>query len=121
MKPHVGVDSRSRPIHPVEVTAANVADCRVLLDLLHGNETQVWGDPAYRGQGAVIREKAPQALDFINQRYRFKGMDDEGERATNLTQSKVRARVEHVSAVIKLRFGFIKVRATAAWRRTCTR
>lgn len=110
MKAHVGVDSRTRLIHSVEATAANVADCRVLPDLLHGNETRVWGDQAYRGQRAVIREKAPQALDFTNQRYRFKGVVDEVERAKNRTKSKVRARVEHVFAVIKLRFGFTKVR-----------
>jgi IS5 family transposase len=110
MKAHVGVDSRTKLIHSVEATAANVADCRVLPDLLHGNETRVWGDQAYRGQGAVIREKAPQALDFTNHRYRFKGIVDEAERAKNRTQSKVRSKVEHVFAVIKLRFGFTKVR-----------
>jgi len=30
----------------------------VLPDLLHANETQEWGDQAYRGQRAVIRESA---------------------------------------------------------------
>lgn len=110
MKAHVGVDSRTRLIHSVEATAANVADCRVLPELLHGSETRVWGDQAYRGQGALIRERAPQALDFTNRRYRFKGVIDESERAKNRTKSKVRAKVEHVFAVIKLRFGFTKVR-----------
>lgn len=110
MKAHVGVDSRTRLIHSVQATAANVADCRVLPELLHGQETRVWGDQAYRGQGSVIREKAPQALDFTNRRYRLKGVIDESERAKNRTKSKVRAKVEHVFAVIKLRFGFTKVR-----------
>lgn len=110
MKAHIGVDSRTKLIHSVEATAANVADCRVLPQLLHGSETRVWGDQAYRGQGRAIREKAPQALDFTNRRYRFRGVVDESERAKNRTKSKVRAKVEHVFAVIKLRFGFTKVR-----------
>ena len=35
-------------------TPANVADSTVLPDLLHGRETRVWGDQAYRGQRMVI-------------------------------------------------------------------
>ena len=61
MKAHIGVDSRSKLIHAVAATPANVADSTVLPDLLHGNETRVWGDQAYRGQRAVIRESAPKA------------------------------------------------------------
>jgi IS5 family transposase len=36
-------------------TPANVADSTVLSDLLHGRETRVWGDQAYRGQQAIIK------------------------------------------------------------------
>jgi transposase, IS5 family len=78
------------------VTPANVADSTVLPDLLHGNETRVWGDQAYRGQRAVIRRHAPRAQDFVNRRYRHRGVVDEVERAKNRTKSKVRARVEHL-------------------------
>jgi transposase, IS5 family len=49
MKGHFGVDSRSKLIHAAVATPANVADSTVLPDLLHGNETRVWGDQAYRG------------------------------------------------------------------------
>jgi hypothetical protein len=41
----------------------------VLPELLHGQETRVWGDQAYRGQRAVIRDHAPKARDFTNRRY----------------------------------------------------
>jgi hypothetical protein len=34
---------------------ANVADSAVSPDLLHGDETRVWGDHAYRGRRADIR------------------------------------------------------------------
>src|SRR5438132_307725 len=44
MKAHVGVDSKTKIIHTAVATAANVADSAVLPDLLHGEETRVWGD-----------------------------------------------------------------------------
>jgi transposase, IS5 family len=110
MKAHVGVDSKTKVIHSVVATSANVADSNVLPDLLHGEETRVWGDQSYRGQRDVIREHAPKARDFTNRRYRFKGVVDSIERGKNRTKSKVRARVEHVFGVIKRVFGFQKVR-----------
>ncbi len=110
MKAHIGVDSRSKIIHAVVATAANVADSAVLADLLHGRETRVWGDQAYRGQAEVIRRGAPQAKDFTNRRYRHRGVVDEVERARNRTKSSVRAKVEHPFGVIKRVFGFVKVR-----------
>ncbi|MGH6823962.1 MAG: IS5 family transposase [Methylocella sp.] len=110
MKAHVGIDSRTKLIHAVVATAANVADSAVLPDLLHGDETRVWGDQAYRGQTDMIKQHAPKALDFINRRYRHRGVVDETERAKNRTKSKVRAKVEHAIGVIKRVFGFVKVR-----------
>jgi len=110
MKAHFGVDSRTKLIHAAVATPANVADSTVLPDLLHGKETRVWGDQAYRGQRAVIRQHAPKAQDFVNRRYRHRGVVDEVERAKNRTKSKVRARVEHSIGVIKRVFGFAKVR-----------
>ena len=110
MKAHFGIDSRTKLIHAVVATPANVADSTVLPELLHGRETRVWGDQAYRGQRAVIREHAPKARDFTNRRYRHRGVVDEVERAKNRTKSKVRARVEHAIGVIKRVFGFAKVR-----------
>ena len=110
MKAHIGVDSRTKIIHAVVATAANVADSAVLADLLHGRETRVWGDQAYRGQSEVIRQCAPQAKDFTNRRYRHRGVVDEVERARNRTKSSVRAKVEHPFGVIKRVFGFVKAR-----------
>ena len=110
MKAHVGVDSKTKVIHSVVATAANVADSAVLPDLLHGEETKVWGDQAYRGQREAIREAAPRAQDCTQRRYRYKDCVDEGERARNRTKSRVRSRVEHVFQIMKLKFGFVKVR-----------
>src|SRR5256885_5858458 len=74
MKAHFGVDSRTKLIRAVVATPANVADSTVLPELLHGQETRVWGDQAYRGQRAVIRQHAPKARDFVNRRYRHRGV-----------------------------------------------
>ncbi len=100
----------SKLIHAVVATPAHVADSTVLPDLLHGKETKVWGDQAYRGQRAVIRRRAPRAKDFVNRRYRHRGVVDETEPAKNRTKSMVRAKVEHTIGVIKRVFGFAKVR-----------
>jgi IS5 family transposase len=110
MKAHVGVDSKTKLIHTALVTPANVADATVLPELLHGEETRVWGDQAYRGQTEVIHEYAPQAKDCTHRRYRYKDCVDEAERARNRTKSSVRSKVEHVFGVMKLKFGFVKVR-----------
>jgi len=110
MKAHVGVDSKTKLIHSVVATAANVADAVVLPELLHGEETKVWGDQAYRGQTEAIREVAPEAQDMTHKQYRYKDRIDEIERAKNRTKSRVRSKVEHVFGVMKLKFGFVKVR-----------
>lgn len=110
MKLHTGVDSKLPLIHSIATTAANAADGTVLGELLHGKETRVYGDQAYRGRKAVIHARAPRARDFTNRRYRHRGVIDEVERARNRTKSKVRAKVEHPFRVIKRVFGFVKVR-----------
>src|SRR5258708_30040141 len=93
MKAHVGVDSQTKLIHSVVATAANAADSTMLLHLLHGEETRVWGDHAYRGQGEVLREHAPNAQDFTHQRYRYKDRIDDVERVKNRTKYKVTSKV----------------------------
>jgi len=110
MKAHVGVDSKTKLVHSAVVTAANVADATVLPELLHGEETRVWGDQAYRGQREVIHESAPRARDCTQRRYRYKDRIDEVERAKNRNKSRVRSKVEHVFQILKLKFGFVKVR-----------
>jgi len=110
MKGHVGVDSKTKLIHSVVATPANVADSAVLPELLHGEETRVWGDGAYQGQTEVIHQCAPRAHDCTQRRCRYKDRVDEVERARNRNKSRVRSKVEHVFAVMKLKFGFVKVR-----------
>lgn len=110
MKMHIGVDSRTGLAHSAVVTAANVHDKHPLPDLLHGQERRVYGDSAYASQQELMASKSPQAKDFTNQRIRKAGLVDEVTRAKNRNKSKIRARVEHVFAVVKKLWGFTKVR-----------
>lgn len=110
MKAHIGVDRRTKVIHAVVASAANVHDATCLGQLLHGEETEVWGDSAYQGQGALIARHAPNARDMTQRRCRRRGVLDERERARNREKSRVRARVEHLFLVIKRLFGFAKTR-----------
>jgi IS5 family transposase len=110
MKGHIGVDSQSKLIHSVAATPANVHDSRMLPELLHGNETRVWGDAAYAGQTEVIRKAAPYAQDFTHHKGHRHQPLSAAERARNRTKSKVRAKVEHPFLILKRLFGFTRVR-----------
>ncbi|WP_029001016.1 IS5 family transposase [Azohydromonas australica] len=110
MKLHIGVDSRTGLAHRAVVTAANAHDKHPLPQLLHGNERRVYGDSAYASQKALIQARAPRAKDFTNQRVRKGVENNEVQRSKNRNKSKVRARIEHVFAVVKRLWGFTKVR-----------
>ncbi len=110
MKAHIGVDSKIGLVHSMVATAANVHDSQPLAELLHGNETRVWGDSAYTGQGHVINERAPRAKDFTNKRARRNNPLTDADKAVNRTKSSVRAKVEHPFCVVKRLWGFTKVR-----------
>jgi len=110
MKAHVGVDSQTKMIHSAVVTGANQADAKVLPHLLHGEETEVWGDQGYVGQTKVIAEVAPGARDCINRRCLYHGQLNVEEFLRNREKSKIRSKVEHVFQVLKVKFGFVKVR-----------
>jgi len=110
MKAHIGVDSKTTLIHSVAATAANVHDSQMLPDLLHGEETRVWGDSAYSGQTETLRRCAPRASDFTNRKGARNRPLSDAEKQKNRTKSKVRAKVEHPFLIIKRIFGFRKVR-----------
>lgn len=77
MMSSVALDRRSKPVHSVLVSAANVADRDALPYLLRGRETRVWGDQGHHGRREVIRRCAPGARDCTNRRYRHGGWVDE--------------------------------------------
>ena len=109
MKAHIGVDSKTKLIHSVVATSANVHDKHPIPQLLHGRERRVYGDSAYASQKALIRQAAPRAKDFTNRKASRHKPLTKREREKNRSKSQVRAKVEHAFLVIKRVFGFAKV------------
>ena len=110
MKVHIGVDSQTGLVHSSTVTTASVHDSQELPNLMHGDETRVYGDSAYIGQKTAMRERSSKAKDFTNHRkFRNRDLTDE-QRMSNRRKSSVRARVEHPFLWIKRIWGFAKAR-----------
>ena len=112
MKVHIGADSKTGLIHSASVTAANVHDSHEVPNLLHGQETRLYGDSAYRGkaQRERLRELAPKAKDFTHKRAYKNRPLTEADKATNRRKSSIRSKVEHPFLTLKRLWGFAKVR-----------
>ena len=110
MKVHIGVDSKTGLTHSASITSANVHDSQELPNLLHGNETRLYGDSAYTGQKVVLKQIAPKAKDFTNKRANRNAPLTEEDKETNRRKSQIRAKVEHRFRPLKSIYGFAKVR-----------
>ena len=115
MKAHIGVDAQSGLVHTVKGTAANVNDVIEANGLLHGDETNAFGDAGY--QGAHKRPDAKDGVTWhvamrpgkrkaLDKSTKLGALTDEIERL----KASIRAKVEHPFRVIKRQFGFTKVR-----------
>ncbi len=109
MKLHIGTDRRGL-VHSLTATHAAEADIKQLPNLLHGEETVVYGDQAY------WKEADRQAFEEQGVRYRVNRRPNgrtrlsERWRKINRARSRTRARCEHPFRVIKQLWGFQKVR-----------
>ena len=112
MKLHIGVDSQSGLIHSASVTSGNVHDSQELPNLLHGEETRLYGDSAYRGknQREQLKGLSPRAKDFTNKRATRSRPLTDVDKQTNRRKSSVRSKVEHPFLTLKRIWGFAKVR-----------
>ena len=118
-KAHVGVDRDSGLVHTVKTTAANVHDVTMTCELLHGEEETVSGDSGYVGaqkrEDAVVRNKAGKKIQYrINRRpSQIRKLSRSGQykaKKRERAKSSVRAKVEHVFGVVKVRLKFKKTR-----------
>ena len=118
-KAHIGVDKDSGLLHTIKTTSANEHDVTVTSDLLTGEEEEVYGDSGYLGA-----DKRPEAKkkNIYGKRIKYKINRRPSQSKNNSTRSKsqikrrerekssVRAKVEHVFAVVKLQLRFRKTR-----------
>lgn len=118
-KAYIGVDKESGLVHTVKVTAANEHDVTVTSELLTGDAEEVYEVSGYLGAekrpGALKKNKAGKSVHYkINRRpsqsknksARFQAQIKRREHE----KSSVRAKVEHVFAVVKLQLRFRKTR-----------
>ena len=120
MKAHLGVDADSGLVHTVRGTAANVSDVVEANSLLHGQESDGYGDAGY--QGANKRPDMPVQTPqrklrwhIAMKRQKRKALDPEQaidalQEQLEQVKASIRAKVEHPFRVIKRQFGHVKVR-----------
>jgi IS5 family transposase len=115
MKAHIGVDAESGLTHTVVTTAANVNDVTQAHALLHGDETDVFGDAGYQG----VEKREENAGKTVTWHVALKPGKRKalpetplGELMEKIEHAKasIRAKVEHPFRVIKRQFGFLKTR-----------
>lgn len=106
-KSHISIDRRFGFIRESAVTSAAAPDGRMLRQLLSDENTsmEVWADTAYRSQS---NEKWLATNDFISRIHRRKPHGKPMPKrslSANAKKSSIRARVEHVFAHQKNRYG----------------
>lgn len=115
MKAHIGVDAESGLVHTVVGTAANVSDVTQAQALLHGDETDVFGDAGY--QGVEKREENLEvpvtwhvAMKPSKRRALPKTLGGEMMEWIEHAKASIRAKVEHPFHVVKNLFRHRKAR-----------
>jgi IS5 family transposase len=115
MKAHIGVDAQSGLVHTVIGTAGHVSDVTQAQALLHGDETDAFGDAGY--QGVEKREESLESPVMWHVAMRpskrkalpatpMGGLMERYEH----TKASIRAKVEHPFHVIKNLFRHRKTR-----------
>ena len=118
-KAHIGVDKDSGLVHTMRGTSANIHDVTMVPELLTGEETVVYGDSGYLGaekrEDATVRNNQGKRI-----RYKINRRPSQSKHASTRSRaqikrrerekSSVRAKVEHVFAVVKNQLHYRKTR-----------
>lgn len=105
MKVHVGTDTRGL-VHSLTTTDAAQHDSTQLPQLLHGQESVLYGDKAYDSADTKLHWEAEGGRYRVNRRGKRTAQRD----AFNAARSRIRARGEHAFRIVKQVWGFTKVR-----------
>lgn len=109
MKVHIGTDKRGLT-HELTGTSASVNDFTEMPNLLHGEESEIYGDRAYWSEEHRWLCRQVDIRYRVNRRGRRAHEITAAQRAINRSRSRIRARVEHPFNVVKRLWGFTKVR-----------
>ena len=115
MKAHVGVDAHSGLVHTVIGTPANVSDVTQAHGLLHGQESEIFGDAGYQGVDRREENRGRHVRWYVAmKRGERKVLPDTemGRLREQLERVKasIRAKVEHPFQVVKNLFRHRKIR-----------
>lgn len=110
-KNHIVIDSGHKLIRDYEVTAANVHDSQVFIDLLCGNTSKdVWADSAYSSEELEFLLKVLDYRSHVCTKGSRNKPLSEAQIRANYKRSKKRVRVEHVFGSINNEQGGLFVR-----------
>ena len=105
MKAHIGVDAKSGLVHAVIGTAANVSDVSQTHALVHGEESDVFGDAGYQGVEKRPENQAPRLIGISHEARQAqgaaKGCDGKAMERFEKLKASIRAKVEHLFHVLK--------------------
>ena len=109
MKVHIGTDVKGR-VHSLAVTDAAVGDITMMPELLHGEETTLYGDKGYWKEADRQDAEAHGVKYRVNRRGTEQHPVTDRWKVINKARSRIRAHVEHPFLVVKRLWGFEKVR-----------
>ena len=109
MKVHLGTDTQGRS-HSIAVTEASAHDSTMMDELLHGQETHVYGDKAYASEERKEKAESQGITWRVNRKAKRGRKLNCADRAFNRKSNRTRARVEHAFGVVKHLWGYRKIR-----------
>jgi IS5 family transposase len=109
MKVHVGTDRRG-VVHSLTTTHAATADITQMNELLHGQESEIFGDQAYWKEADRQRFREAGVRYRVNRRGNHYRPLTDYQKRINQSRSRTRARGEHAFVSSKQLWGFTKVR-----------
>lgn len=115
MKAHIGVDAESGLVHTVRGTAGSVNDVTEANALLHGEETEAFGDAGHQGAAKRPNAKPDVRWNMAMRSGKRRALDKSRESNRLIDElekfkASIRAKVEHPFRAIKRQFGHVKVR-----------
>ena len=115
MKAHIGVDADSGLVHTVVGTAANVGDVIQAGNLLHGQESEAFGDAGYQGVDKREENQGRKVKWQVAMKRGQRRALPDTERGRLLEQlekvkASIRSKVEHPFHVVKNLLGHRKTR-----------